>query len=360
MPRPFLAKAAISERPKLVDASRETAAAGPTAVPNLRSAQERAIAKQPINLSSFSEVDSNDDDLTGPGRAWEESMKAQRISTLKHVLPDGEIHLADAVKFLINTPSASGDIIFLDPPFNLGKQYGKNSDRLADQEYREFIHKILDESVRILSPGGALYLYHIPKWAIEFSSRLSTKLTFRHWIAVSMKNGFVRGKRLYPAHYALLYYTKGEASHFSRPKIPKPVCWRCKRQLRDYGGYEKYVSNGINLSDVWDDVSPLRHKKHKTRNSNELPLIIPERATLISGFQGGTLVDPFAGAGSSLIAARAMGMRFIGCDRESEYCDLIFQRLTVSLESESVKEIFRGTQESCEACSKLRGTQASR
>ncbi len=55
-------------------------------------------------------------------------------------------------------------------------------------------------------------------------SLLEQHLDFRHWIAISMKNGFVRGDHLYPAHYALLYYTKGKPESFNRPKVPKPIC----------------------------------------------------------------------------------------------------------------------------------------
>jgi len=143
-----------------------------------------------------------------------------------------------------------------------------------------------------------------------------------------MKNGFVRGEHLYPAHYALLYYTKGKPGSFNRPKVPKPICARCKKELRDYGGYKEYVANGINLSDVWDDVSPVRHRKTKTRAANELPLVIPERVVTISGCRGGLVVDPFAGSGSTLVAALSAGMRFVAADCEEEYCALMSKRIS--------------------------------
>jgi len=146
-----------------------------------------------------------------------------------------------------------------------------------------------------------------------------------------MKNGFVRGDHLYPAHYALLYYTKGKPTSFHRPKVPKPICAKCKRDLRDYGGYKKYVENGINLSDIWDDVSPVRHHKTKTRAANELPLLIPERITTISGVKNGLIVDPFAGSGTTILAARSAGMRYVVSDCEDEYCELMSRRACETL-----------------------------
>ena len=243
----------------------------------------------------------------------------------------GEIVCDDALHVLNSLREECADIVFLDPPFNLGKRYGKNGshhDKKKESEYLQYMEKIISRSAAILKDGGALYLYHIPKWAIRLSPFLENHLEFRHWIAISLKNGFVRGDHLYPAHYALVYYTKGKPRAFNRPKVPKPICARCKKDLRDYGGYKKYVENGINLSDVWDDVSPVRHHNTKNRAANELPLVIPERIVTLSGQEGGLIVDPFAGSGTTILAAHKGRMRFVASDCENEYCDLMDARVS--------------------------------
>ncbi len=245
--------------------------------------------------------------------------------------PHGEIIHDDALHCLESMHESCADIVFLDPPFNLGKRYGKNGshhDRKKECDYLDYMKKVISRSAAVLKEGGALYLYHIPKWAIRLSPYLEQCMQFRHWIAISMKNGFVRGDYLYPAHYALLYYAKGIPNVFQRPKVPKPICARCKKELRDYGGYKKYVKDGINLSDVWDDVCPVRHQNTKTRIANELPLVIPERVITISGRRGGLIVDPFAGSGSTAIAAMAAGMKFLVADSETEYCELMVKRVS--------------------------------
>jgi site-specific DNA-methyltransferase (adenine-specific) len=247
----------------------------------------------------------------------------------------GEIVCADAFDFLTSLQDNSADIVFIDPPFNLGKSYGRrgpDGDRLHEVEYLRFMTGILERSIQVLKPGGALFLYHVPRWASTFAEVLSKELVFRHWIAISMKNGFVRRERLYPAHYALVYFTKGKPAHFARPKIAPPRCPHCGQFIRDYGGYEEHIRNGINLSDIWDDVSPVRHKKYKKRKANELPMIIPRRAIEIAGHRNGLFVDPFAGSGSALIMARTKGMRFVGCDRERSNCKLIVTRFEELLE----------------------------
>jgi site-specific DNA-methyltransferase (adenine-specific) len=228
---------------------------------------------------------------------------------------EAQIYHGDVLAFLRSIDDASSHLVFLDPPFNLGKAYGPSAiDSLPLPEYSLWMEKILDEAVRILVDGGALYLYHIPVWALTFGAHLKTRLDFKHWIAVSMKNGFVRGKRLYPAHYALLFFTKGDPIAFNRPRIPVDKC-ECGRAKKDYGGYRQIVDEkGINLSDVWDDLSPVRHRSKKCRIANELPSKLTDRVVAISGGEGLIFVDPFAGGGSAVIAAAKIGMNVKACD----------------------------------------------
>jgi site-specific DNA-methyltransferase (adenine-specific) len=242
----------------------------------------------------------------------------------------GDIFCGDALACLESTADDVADIVFLDPPFNLGKNYGSEgarADRLHEAAYQDFIMRVIREAHRILRPGGAIFLYHIPKWAVRFTVVLEEEFLFQHWIAVSMKNGFVRGNRLYPAHYALVHYTKGEAAILNRPKIPPATCPHCDEYIRDYGGYKSHVENGVNLSDVWDDLSPVRHSKYKHREANELPLPLLRRVVKMSGRRDGLLVDPFAGTGTSVIAARLSRMKYIAGDREAEHCETIQSRL---------------------------------
>lgn len=242
-----------------------------------------------------------------------------------------QLFSCDALDLMKAMRDHVADIVFLDPPFNLGKRYGNRApreDRMPRDRYSRYLSFVLKESVRTLRPGGALYVYHIPEWAIRVASLLSEQLQFRHWIAISMKNGFARGNKLYPAHYALLYFTKGEPLAFQRPKIQPAQCRHCNLLVKDYGGYQKYIQDGINLSDVWDDISPVRHPGKKYRNANEIPMTIVERVVAISGVSGGLFVDPFMGSGASLVAATIAGMRVVGSDAEASQVTITADRLT--------------------------------
>jgi len=245
-------------------------------------------------------------------------------------LAKGYITRADALEFATALQDEIADVVFIDPPFNLGKNYGvaRWLEDADEESYELYLTHLIRHMIRILRPGGALFLYHLPYWASRFSRELLLSLEFRHWIAIAMKNGYVAGDNLYPAHYALLYYTKGSPARFHRPRIEPKRCRRCGNTVKDYGGYKGLIlRKGINLSDFWEDLSPVRHRSRKHRRGNQLPLTLTDRVVEIAGVKGGLLVDPFAGAGTSLVSAQAAGMAFLGNELSRTSFSVCVERL---------------------------------
>ena len=105
-----------------------------------------------------------------------------------HVTAHGAIFDADCMKLMRLLRDEVVDTVFADPPFNLGKEYGKNTDdSLPEERYVRWCQEWLAECVRVLKPGGSLFLYNLPKWNILLGAFLCTQgLEFRHWIAVEM------------------------------------------------------------------------------------------------------------------------------------------------------------------------------
>jgi site-specific DNA-methyltransferase (adenine-specific) len=131
-----------------------------------------------------------------------------------------------------------------------------------------------------------------------------------------MKGTFPRGQKLYPAHYGLLYFTKGRPKTFNRVRLPIPKCRHCGEDVKDYGGHRKYLNPlGLNLTDFWDDTAPARHKKFKTRmHINELKPMIPGRCIEISTNKREIILDPFGGGGSSYQAAQERNRFWLGSE----------------------------------------------
>lgn len=233
----------------------------------------------------------------------------------------GVLYQMDCLDFLPAVRSESVHTVFADPPFNLGKEYSNGftsqDDTKADEEYLSWSFRWIDECVRILAPGGALFIYSIPRWAYHFAAYLEAYgVRFRHWIALTMKGTYPRGRKLYPAHYSLLYFSKGDPRIFNRIRIPIETCRHCRKEIKDYGGHRgKMNPLGVNLTDFWTDTSPCRHRGWKTRPGvNELKPMIPSRAIAISTAPGDIVLDPFGGGGSTYQEAQRLGRYWIGCE----------------------------------------------
>jgi len=230
----------------------------------------------------------------------------------------GKLYHSDCIRLMETLPDASVDCVFADPPFNLKKNYGPNvSDDIAERAYLEWSLRWMSGAMRILKPGGSFFLYNIPKWNLRLGNWLAQYLEFQHWVAVDMKFSLPIAKRLYPSHYSLLFFSKdGPPKVFNPPRLPIDTCRHCGGEQRDYGGYKDRMNpHGVNLTDVWTDLSPVRHKKYKRRSgANELPLKMLDRVLDIVTEEGDIVFDPFGGSGTTYVAAELKNRRWIGCE----------------------------------------------
>ncbi len=238
----------------------------------------------------------------------------------------GNLFQGDCLRVMRKLETESVDLAFADPPFNLGKKYSSNvNDDLAHHDYLNWCHQWLDEMVRTLKPGGALFLWNIPKWNLPLGAYLNDKLTFRHWISVDIKYSLPIQNRLYPSHYALLYFVKGKKPAIFHPdRLPVPCCRHCGGEQRDYGGYkDKMNPKGVSLTDVWTDIPPVRHAKYKKRDANALALKLMDRIVTMASDPGSLVLDPFGGSGTTYVAAELTGRRWVGSELD---CSSILER----------------------------------
>lgn len=247
-----------------------------------------------------------------------------------HVSKFGALFDGDCLELLPMIRDNCVDAIFADPPFNLGKQYGhRTKDTLPEREYLAWCVNWLDECMRVLKPGGAIFVYNLPKWNIQIGAYLmQAGLQFRHAIAIDMKNGLPIAGRLYPSHYSLLYFAKGYPKTFRRIRTPIEICRHCGGEIRDYGGHRHAMNpRGVNLKDVWTDIPPVRHWKFKSRkrSANALSTKVLDRVVEMSTMPGDVVLDPFGGSGTTYAVCEKKNRRWLGV--ELDFCTQIVERL---------------------------------
>lgn len=238
----------------------------------------------------------------------------------------------DCISFLESVshiyPNGVFDMVFADPPYNLGKNYNVYADSLAQKHYIEWCNSWLLGMAKTLKPGGALFVLNLPKWCIHHATFLQRHLEFRNWIVWDALSD-PRGK-IMPAHYALLYYTKPgglptfnyrgmkaalSPDYVSAPDSPK-YCLRgqCVKERKKKGDNEK-----AELTDIWSDIHRIKHKRDRDAHPCQLPEKLMERLILLSTKPGGVVFDPFSGAGTTAIASTKLGRHFVVTDLDSKY-----------------------------------------
>ena len=246
--------------------------------------------------------------------------ESPRPSRLKPVFktPLGNLYEADCLDLMRGMEDDCIDLIFADPPFNLKKLYASGiDDNLKCEQYIAWCEEWAAECVRILKPGGSFFVWNLPKWNTALSGYLNQRLTFRHWISVDIKYSLPIPSRLYPSHYSLLYYCKGPKPNTFHPdRLPMSVCPKCMADLNDYGGYkDKMNPKGVNLTDVWTDIPPVRHAKYKKRTgANELSVKLLDRIVELASDEGDLVFDPFGGSGTTYVVSEIKNRRWIGVE----------------------------------------------
>jgi site-specific DNA-methyltransferase (adenine-specific) len=233
----------------------------------------------------------------------------------------------DCLEIMRKIPDNSVDVTFADPPFNLKKKYNSYYDKLEVQEYLSWCKEWLYEMVRITKPTGSIFVHNIPKWLIYFGYYLNEIAIFRHWIAWDAM-GSPRGKTLLPNHYGILYYVKSNNFKFYDIRMLHKRCRKCQYIVQDYGGKKSQLHPfGPLVSDVWTDIHRIRHKKRRDAHPCQLPEHLIERLLLMSSDEGDIVLDPFVGTGTTVIAAKKLGRKFIGIDIDPKYVEITNKKL---------------------------------
>lgn len=253
------------------------------------------------------------------------------------------IHLGDA-RDLSFIATESVHLVLTSPPYGALVHYSDSVNQLGNiQSYELFLEeldKVWGECFRIVVPGGRVA-------CVVGDICLSRKRTGRHHVLPLSADIQVRARRigfdsLTPIRWLKVANIKLEASSSSRflgkPNLPNGVVKNDVEHilfLRKPGGYRKPTETQEKLSfictdnyakwfsPVWTDVTGQLRRDHPA----PFPIEIPRRLIHMFSFAGDTVVDPFAGTGTTALAAMESGRNSISIEIEPDYVALIRRRL---------------------------------
>ncbi len=233
----------------------------------------------------------------------------------------------DSEEVLQGLPDNSIDIVFTSPPYNFGLNYAGSADTRDWESYFKKLFRVFDECIRVLAYGGRLVVNVQPLFSDYIPSHhiISGHLMRRQLI---WKGEILWEKNNYNCKYTAwgswkspsspyLKYTWEFVEVFCKGHLKKPGD-RTKADI-DAEQFKKWVVA------KWS-IAPERKMKEYGHPAM-FPVELARRVLLLFSFQGDVVLDPFAGVGTTCIAALQHNRRFIGVDVSHEYCNTAKQRL---------------------------------
>ncbi len=237
------------------------------------------------------------------------------------------------------------DLTFLDPPFNQDKEYNAWNDSLPEEKYWGWMRDVCEQVHALTSDGGAIYFMQREKNS-EFvlTCLRESGWTFQNLIVWKKKTSAVPAMKRYGKHYQILAFgTKGKSPRlFNRLRIDPPLP----------AGYKYQRDNGVYVTDVWDDIREMTsgyfagdealydadgNRAHKQQS----PIQLLIRIILSSTGPGDTVLDPFAGSGTTLVVASQLNRKSIGIELDPHNVKIIRDRLAKKRKADDVSRFLK-------------------
>lgn len=283
-----------------------------------------------------------------------------------------KIHLIDVLEGLVKIETESVDVVLIDPPYNIGKDFGNSNDKMQLKSYVEWSKLWMDESIRILKPSGTIYIYGFP----EILAHLSVNFNLQHrWLCWHYTNKTTPGSTFWQRSYeSVLCGWKTEKRIFNLDEVREPytetfiknAAGKSRKATKgrfqtsdkettytanEHGALPRDVikvpalAGGAGKSERWfycktcDDAYQNadmgQHEGHDLIiHPTQKPKELTRKLLLASMplFEKGLVVIPFSGTGSEIIVADELNMNYIGFDINPDYIKLAEKTLKKSKE----------------------------
>ncbi|MDR0747419.1 MAG: hypothetical protein LBE89_05950 [Helicobacteraceae bacterium] len=273
--------------------------------------------------------------------------------------------LGDCLKKIKEIAPNSVDLVYLDPPFftqakqvlkdkNL-KEYSFDDTWKDIGEYKSFMKARIGRCREVLKDTGSIFL-HCDKTASHHLRVILDEVfgadNFQSEIIWSYKRWSNAKKGLLNSHQVIFFYSKSDDFTFNPLFTDYSETTNIdqifQKRKRDKNGKTIYQKNdngerelveqkrGVPLSDVWEIPYLNPKAKERVGYPTQKPILLLERIIEIASNQGDTVLDPFCGSGTTLVAAKLLGRNYIGIDNSPDAVELSRKRLEKPIKSESM------------------------
>lgn len=261
-------------------------------------------------------------------------MKSSQIEILGN--DDHKIIYGDAIQALESIEDESVNLIFIDPPYNIGKDFCGIKDKWrTDEDYLNWCYEWLNLCLRKLKKDGALYVMTSTQFMPYFDIYLRDKIHILSRIVWSYDSSGVQARKYYGSMYEpILFCVKDKSNYtFNADDIRVEAKTGAQRKLIDYRKNPPQPYNTSKIpGNVWD-FARVRYRMDEYENHpTQKPIALLERIIKASSKEGDTVLDPFSGSFTTSYVAKTLGRKTIGIDLQEEYIKIGLRRLGLATE----------------------------
>jgi len=254
----------------------------------------------------------------------------------------------DTLSVLDYLPNHFAQLIFIDPPYNLNKNFdGTGFKEMGLAEYQSWLETWFGKVVDKLSPNGSLYICGDWKSAAPLQMVLDKYLIIRNRITFEREKG--RGAKanwkncsedIWFATKSKDYYFDTEAVKLKR-KVLAP--YRVNGQPKDWNEETDGNYRLTHPSNVWTDITiPFWSMPENTDHPTQKPEKLLAKIILASSKPGDIVFDPFMGSGTTSVVAKKLGRKYCGIEINKSYCLLAEKRLQLAETDPSIQGYANG------------------
>lgn len=247
----------------------------------------------------------------------------------------------DCIDTLSKMKPQSVDLIFADPPYNLGKDFGNDSDSWGDrEEYLEWCYRWIDECFRVLKDNGTFYIMNSTQNIPYISVYLQEHYHILNDIVWTYDSSGVQSKKKFGSLYEpiiMAIKTPKAKYTFNYQDILVEAKTGSKRGLIDYRKNPPQPYNTEKVpGNVWE-FSRVRYKMDEYENHpSQKPEALLERIIKASSNKDEIVLDPFGGSFSTSAVAIRLGRKAISMDINKDYFKIGIRRTGISNTYEDV------------------------
>lgn len=244
--------------------------------------------------------------------------------------PATDLFIGDCREVLPRLPDKA-DLIFADPPFGWGVDYGSWDDKMDSKKYLEFTFEWIDLATSLLTNRGSLWINIPDDWAAEivvFCKEQGLQLV--NWCVWHFRFGQCRDSNFIVSKTHALYFVNDKKNRIWNPDtILEPsdrasVYNDARTQQSSRPGMR--VPLDVWYGENWGRVQG-NNKERRPGHQNQLPEVYLERIIRACSDPNSLVIDPFAGSGTTSVVARALGRRSIGIEFDEKLAASAFERI---------------------------------